>query len=406
MDANAKNNLVKTALAKGNGILEISPAWVARTFLAGGMRLGLPAQAYDLGPRGTISERWLGATNTADNALGPKDEGLCYIMVDGKKTITLKEAVETAGAEIMGAEYAQSHAGLGRLAKIFDYADRLPYHLHQQKKDASLLGRNPKEEAYYFPAGVDLGPHAETYFGVHPWISEQKKYDVLLPFLKDWKDDLILQHSRAYKQVPGEGFHLPAGVPHAPGTAVTIELQEDSDVSAMLQALVHDQVISKEFLFKDITPQARAQSGESAILAQIDWEISGDPYFYENRHTPPLLVEETRQAGGEEFWIFYNTLKFSGKKLVVKPGQTFMSVDRGVYNILVWRGQGTYDGHAIEAGRFDLDTCHDELLISHARATTPIPVKNTGKDELEIIKFFGPDINPQAPLLPPYPAKK
>ena len=37
-------------------------------------------------------------------------------------------------------------------------------------KDAAKLGRNPKEEAYYFPEDVDLGPHPETFFGVHPYI--------------------------------------------------------------------------------------------------------------------------------------------------------------------------------------------------------------------------------------------
>ena len=55
------------------------------------------------------------------------------------------------------------------------------------------------------------------------------------------------------------------------------------------------------------------------------------------RHTPPVLVEETKQDGGEETWIYYNTTKFSGKRLVVKPGQSFQSVDKGVYNVLVVR---------------------------------------------------------------------
>ncbi len=60
---------------------------------------------------------------------------------------------------------------------------------------------------------------------------------MLLPFLEDWDSDLILQHSVGYTQVADEGFHIPSGVLHAPGSALTIELQEDSDVFAMLQAL-------------------------------------------------------------------------------------------------------------------------------------------------------------------------
>ena len=67
-----------------------------------------------------------------------------------------------------------------------------------------------------------------------------------------------------------------------------------------------------------------------------------------------------------------------------------------MYNILVWRGSGLFDGHEIEAGNFALE----ELLVSHAKATTPIWVENTGTQDLIIIKFFGPDINFNIPMIP------
>ncbi len=397
MADNTKRNIVENALGKGNGILRLEPAWVARDFLPPGRRLGLKDEEYEVGERGWISERWIGSTTKADNRVGPPDEGLSYLALAGAR-ITLKEAVEVAGDLIMGAEYAKTHQGLGRLAKIYDFGARIPFHIHQMKKDAAKLGRNPKEEAYYFPEDVELGPHPETFFGVHPYIVREKRFDLLLPFLKEWKDDLILQHSRAYLNVAGEGFHLPAGVLHAPGTALTIELQEDSDVFAMLQALNAGKIISKELLFKDVTPEDRAQLGEAAILEQIDWEISGDPFFYENRHIAPILIKETQQPGGHEHWIYYNTTKFSGKRLVVKPGGRFQSVDNGVYNVLIWRGKGRYGSYDVEGLNFG----HDELLISHAAATKPILVENTSDSDLIIFKFFGPDINLDVPRIKPY----
>ena len=393
--ADNKREMVENALAKGNGILRLEPAWVARDFLPPGRRLGLKEAEYEVGERGWISERWIGSTTNADNRVGPPDEGLSYLAIEGER-ITLKEAVELAGPSIMGETYAKTHKGLGRLAKIYDFAARIPYHIHQRQEDAALVGHNSKEEAYYFPEDVDVGPHPETFFGVHPSIVEQKQYDILLPYLVDWNSDLILRHSRAYLLVPGEGFHLPAGGLHGPGTALTIELQEDSDVFAMLQALVAGKIISKELLFKDVSKKDRAMLGERAVLNQVDWDLSGDPYFYENRHTSPQLIAENSQPGGEEYWIYYNTTRFSGKKMIVKPGQKVKSVDNGVYNILVWRGRGLYDGQAIEAGNFALD----ELLVSHAKATTPIWVENTGTQDLIIIKFFGPDINLKVPMIP------
>jgi hypothetical protein len=401
-----KRSIVENALAGGNGMLRLEPAWVARDFLPPGKRMGLKDEEYNVGERGWICERWIGSTTKADNRISPPDEGLGYVVLPESRGVggtggrmTLREAVEVAGPAIMGEEYSRNHAGLGRLAKIYDFGVRIPFHIHQRKADAAKLGHNPKEEAYYFPEDVDLGPHPETFFGVHPYIVRENKIDLLLPFLKEWKDDLILQHSRAYLNVRGEGFHLPSGVLHAPGTALTIELQEDSDVFAMLQALNAGKVISKDLLYKDVTPEDREKLGEQAVLDQVDWEISGDPYFYENRHTPPVPVKATKQAGGEESWIYYNTTKFSGKRLVVKPGQSFQSVEKGVYNILVWRGKGRYGGHEIEGLNFG----KDELLVSHARATQPILVENTGADNLIIFKFFGPDINLDVPMLPKYP---
>jgi hypothetical protein len=397
MADNTKRDIIEKVLKTARGILRLEPAWVARDFLPPGKRLGLKDEEYDVGERGWISERWIGSTTKADNRISPPDEGLSYLGIEGAR-ITLKEAVEAAGDLIMGAEYARTHKGLGRLAKIYDFGSRIHYHIHQMEKDARLVGANSKEEAYYFPEDVDLGPHPETFFGVHPYIVQEGKQDLLLRHLVEWKDDLILQHSRAYLNVRGEGFHLPSGVLHAPGTALTIELQEDSDVFAMLQAFNAGKITPKELLFKDVTPEARATRGERAVLDQIDWETSGDPYFYENRHTPPVPIEETRQPGGEEAWIYYNTTKFSGKRLVIKPGGQFQSVEKGVHNILVWRGKGVFGGYEVEGLNFGLD----ELLISHDAAVQPIPVENTGDTDLIIFKFFGPDINLDVPRLAPY----
>ncbi|HET9725261.1 MAG TPA: hypothetical protein VFR44_15660, partial [Actinomycetota bacterium] len=382
-------------LADTDGVLRLEPAWVGRDLLPSGRRLGLTDDAYDLGERGEMCERWLASTTHADNRIGPPDEGLSYLALDGSERITLKDAVEAAPATIMGAEYAAMHAGLSRLAKIFDYRGRLPLHLHQRQEHAALVGRHSKDEAYYFPPGVDLGPHPETFLGVHPSIADDGDHEVLLPYLEDWDSDLILRHSIAYVQVPEEGFHVPSGILHGPGTALTIELQEDSDVFAMLQALNHGKLISKELLWKDVSQEDREGKGERFILELIDWEENGDPYFYENHHLSPQPIEDSRTSSGEEHWIYYNTSKFSGKKLVVRPGCSYVTVDEGVYNVLVWSGSGTYGGVEVEGGSPGLD----ELLVTHDRAVAGVEVRNTGRDELFVIKFFGPDVNADVPMI-------
>jgi hypothetical protein len=395
MAIDAARDLVDRAVSEGDGVLRLEPAWVGRDFLPAGRRLGLPEDAYDIGERGEMCERWLGSTTKADNRVGPDDEGLSYLALDGPERLTLKEAVERAPVEIMGAEYASTHATLDRLAKIFDYRGRLPFHLHQRQEHAALVGRHSKDEAYYFPPGVDMGEHPETFLGFHPSMRDERTHELLLPYLEDWDSDLILRHSTAYLQIPEEGFHVPSGVLHGPGSALTIELQEDSDVFAMLQARVHGRPIDKELLWKDVRAEDRETKGERFILELIDWEENTDPYFYENHHLSPQLVEGSRGETGEEYWIYYDTTKFSGKKLVVRPGCTYVTTDRGVYNVLVWSGSGAYGGVEVRGG----DPGRDEVLVVHDRAVSGVEVRNTGTEDLVALKFFGPDVNPDVPMI-------
>lgn len=395
MNTKQRREVVEKTIGLSNGVLRLDPAWVARVFIPPGKRLGLDESNYHLGPRGGVCERWLASTTSADNPVRIPEEGLSKIQLASGERMTLKEAVEIAGPSILGGRHARTHRTLDRLAKIFDYADRLPFHLHQMKKHAALVGRRPKEEAYYFPAGAPPGPHPESFLGVHPSVAEPRNRELLLPHLVEWNSDRILQHSKAYQLLPDDGFHIPSGTLHAPGSALTIELQEDSDVFAMMQARVGNTLISKELLFKDVRPADRRRYGERIILDMVDWRTSGDPFFFENRHTPPIPVKGGAQPGGDEYWIFYNTRRFSGKRLVVRPGQTYRSRDAGVYNILVWRGEGTVDGHAVKGG----DPALDELLVCHDKAVAAIDVKNTGTIELEIFKFFGPDVNADVPML-------
>lgn len=399
MKQNEIEQIVMKELEKGAGLMRMKPAWVARTFLTPGKRLGLKKGQYAVGKRGFICERWLGSETEADNEVKQKDEGLSQLACAGAEVL-LRDAVAACKSAIMGKEYARDHANLGRLAKLFDYGCRIFFHYHQVRGDAEKIGRTSKEEAYYFPKGVDLGPHPETFFGVHPSIVEQgRQYEVLLPYLKEWNDDSILMHSRAYANVLGDGFHLPAGLLHAPGTALTMELQESSDVMGVLQARVDGWEVSKSLLSKDISPEEYKEKGERAALDQLLWKENGDPYFYEHHHTPPVATGAAADGVSEQ-WIYYNTTRFSGKRLILKPGVKYSSTERGVYNILVWRGTGRVGGLEMVGQKFDLD----ELLVTHAAAAAGVLYENTGKTDLELFKFFGPDINNDiVPWLAAYP---
>jgi len=375
-------------------VLRLEPAWVARDWLPPGRRLGLPDDAYEVGERGAICERWLASTTHADNRIGPPDEGLSYVVADdGEDRMRLDLLVQGARDLVLGADYAATHGGLGRLAKIYDYGARIPYHIHPRAQHASRVGRNPKDEAYYFPTDVDLGANPETFFGVNPWITQTRAHDVLLPYLVDWDSDAILQHSRVYLNVPGEGFHVPSGILHAPGTALTVEPQEESDCLSHFQALNAGRIISKELLFKDVSAQDREQYGERYLLEWVDWEANGDPYFYEHHHLNPQSIVATPEATVD--WVYYNTTKFSRKRIRLRPGCRYTVRESGVYSALVWSGEGSIAGAQV-VGR---SPGRDELLVCHDIATRDHQYVSTGSTPLEVIIFFGPDLNPEAPTI-------
>ena len=389
----ALRDRVEAVLNAGNGILPLEPAWVARDFLPPGRRLGLPEADYDVGDRGAICERWLASTTPADNRVRVQDEGLSAVVTPDGQPLLLRDVVRAAPGLVLGESYARDHPqGLGRLAKIFDYGARLPFHIHPPQAYASLVGRGSKDEAYHFLDGVDAGAHPETFLGVHDHIARGPRGEALLPYLQDWDSDLILRTSAAYLQVPGEGFHVPSGVLHGPGTALTLELQEDSDVLSMFQALNAGRIISKDLLFKDVRPEDRARDGERYPLGFVDWEANSGSDLYARSHLSPRPVEREPLPWGSRSWVFYGSPKFSGQRIDLDPGATAAVHEPGVYSVLAWSGAADWGGQPLAGG----EPGHDELLVVDAVARAGVSVTNTGAVPFVAYLFSGPDLHPEA----------
>src|ERR1700691_3313440 len=105
---------IKEAIEAGGGILRLEPCWVPRSFLMPGRRLKLhPDDLYAFGGhRGGIDERWFSSTTKAANGpLALPDEGLSYIRPNSGGKFLLKDAVETAGDLLLGAEVMEREGG-------------------------------------------------------------------------------------------------------------------------------------------------------------------------------------------------------------------------------------------------------------------------------------------------------
>lgn len=395
MGTSKARNLVLSELAENDGILPMKPAWVSRDFLPPGKRLGLAEKDYDLGARGAVCERWIVSETKAENRIDTPNEGLSYVKTSNGEELLLTEALDACPAELLGADYAKTHKSLDRLLKIYDYKTRIFYHIHQCKADAAEVGMNSKEEAYYF-LDADLGAHPETFFGVHPFIVEKGlQEELFVPYLKAWKGNSILQYSFAYTNVPGEGFHLAPGILHAPGTALTLELQESSDIMAALQAEMDGFKVDKKLLNRHVSPERVAARGDAAVLDLIDWDASADPYFYENHHLSPQPIADATPAGVAEEWVWYNSTRFNGTRVTVQPGASYLSKGRGAHGVFVWRGKGTVGVFPVEGQKVSLTNSSDEFLVTYEKAVAGVTITNTGQEPLVLFKFYGPDINNQ-----------
>lgn len=387
--------LVEEEFSKNGGVFQLKPCWVTRDFLPSGRRLGLKPAEYVAGKRGEICERWLVSETQTDNTIFTKHEGQSFLKLHNTdENVLMIDALDILGEKAFGKDYFKDHKTLNRLLKIYDFKNRLFYHIHQMQKDASLLGKKSKEEAYYY-LDTDVGAHPETFFGVVPSIVEDhKQEEVFVPYLKKWEGDDILKYSFAYKNIPGEGFHLPSGILHAPGTALTLELQESSDVMAVFQANIEGIPQSKRLLTKDIAPEKIKEYGpERASLQQVDWNACCDPYFYENHHLYPIPVKEQTPAGVKDEWVWYNSTKFSGMRMTIEPGKEYTYKALGLHGLFIWRGKGFVDEFPVEGQKVSLTDSNDEFLIGYDRAQKGVNIKNTGKENLIAFKFFGPDIN-------------
>jgi hypothetical protein len=399
--------LIHRALEQGQGILRLAPNWVPRSFCIPGRRIKLhPDDYYALGgERGGIDERWLSSTTPAENGpLTGENEGLSEVVFeDGGQTqrVLLCDAVSELKGQLIGDRIWDAHEGWPMYSKFFDNLGALPHHIHHRDEHAALTGQRGKPEAYYFPPQVNNhgGDYPYTFFGLTPGTAPDQVRACLENFTKG--DNKITDLSQAHRLEPGTGWDVPPGVLHAPGSLCTYEPQRASDVFAMYQSLVGNQVVPEELLWKD-TPEDR--KGDVAWLMElIDWEKNVDPAFAEKafmRPQPVRPLDEMEAAGFVESWICYRSDAFSAKELTVQPGRSVTVTDAVAYGLIMMQGHGTMGAWDIETPaliRFGQLT-HDEYFVSEPAARKGVTITNPSKtDPIVMLKHFGPE-NPDLPL--------
>src|SRR5947209_6084290 len=335
---------VRQTLEAGSGILRLAPTWVPRSFLMPGRRLKLaPQDLYALGAhRGGIDERWCASTTPAANEGAPPDEGLSYVVYEGKRAFTLQDAVASEGARLVGSAIWERYQRWPVYSKFFDNLGPIPHHMHQNNDQAALVGQQGKPESYYFPPQLNAvgNNFPYTFFGLEPGTTKQDIHHCL----ERWNegDNGILDYSKAYRLKPGTGWLVPPDVLHAPGSLVTYEPQWGSDVFGMYQSMVEGRYVPWDLLVKDV-PKDRHHDLDY-LVGQLDWEQNVDTAFKEHHYLEPIAAGDTASNGYVDRWVVYGKIDgqqlFTAKELTVNPGVKVTIKDRGAYGLIAVQGSG------------------------------------------------------------------
>jgi len=387
----------------GRGVLRLAPNWVPRSFLHPGKRLKLhPDDLYALGlDRGGIDERWFASTTEAANEGRQEDEGLSYVVFDGKRLL-LRDAVAEMGADIVGQTLWEKYARWPVYSKFFDNMGPIPHHMHQNDEQAKLVGQDGKPEAYYFPPQHNnVGNNFPyTFFGLNPSTTKAQARKCL----EDWNkgDNGILDISQAYRLKPGTGWLVPPCVLHAPGSLCTYEPQWGSDVFGMYQSLVEGREVPWSLLVKDVPPGKHDDL--DYLVDQLDWEQNTDPDFKAHHYLEPIPVADTAAEGYVDRWICYGRVKgwqcVTAKELTVDPGAKATVTDGGAYGLICTQGEALINGVILNCPkliRFH-DLTEDEVFVTESAAKAGVVYENTSQTEpLVVLRYFGPEVNPDAP---------
>lgn len=400
--------VIKQALQASGGILRLAPTWVPRSFLMPGRRLKLhPADLYALGAhRGGIDERWFASTTAAANEGAPWDEGLSYVVTDGKRTFTLREAIQHAGADLVGPDIWQKYQRWPVYSKFFDNLGPIPHHMHQSNAQAALVGQQGKPESYYFPPQLNATGNnfPYTFFGLEPGTSKKN----IRRCLERWNegDNGIIDFSKAYRLKPGTGWLVPPCILHAPGSLVTYEPQWGSDVFGMYQSMVEGRAVPWELLVKDVPQQYHHDL--DYLVGQLDWEANVDPNFKDNHYLEPIVAAGGNGDGWVDKWVVYGKVAgeelFTAKELTVNPGVKVTIKDNGAYGLICVQGSGWIGKHRLQTPamiRFG-ELTEDEVFVAHGTARDGIVFDNTGSEPLVVLRYFGPGTNPNAPSVGDY----
>ena len=174
----------------------------------------------------------------------------------------------------------------------------------------------------------------------------------------------------------------------------------------MYQSMVEGRYVPWELLVKDVPKKYHRDL--DYLVEQLDWEGNVNPSFKDSHYLEPIVADGGNGSGYVDKWIVYGKVAgeelFSAKELTVQPGTKVTIRDNGAYGLIAVQGSGTVNGKRLQTPamiRFG-ELTEDEYFVGHGAARDGVVYDNTGTEALVILRYFGPEVNPEAPTIGAY----
>lgn len=233
-----------------------------------------------------VGESWEIADLASTSADGGGGDSAHSAIAHGPmRGVTIRDAVQSMGANLMGAATLTPSGGFPLLVKYLDARENLSVQVHPSPAYAAANpGAHLKTESWYI---VHAEPGAVIYKGVRPGVTREQ-------FAAHITDATVVNDLIAVPVRAGDFHHLPSGTCHALGAGVVVaEVQTPSDTTFRVfdwgrteRALhVRQALECIDFSGKTDPAPVRASEGERTLLVSTEFYAAaelnlraGDPH--------------------------------------------------------------------------------------------------------------------------------
>jgi hypothetical protein len=114
-------------------------------------------------------------------------------------------------------------------------------------------------------------------------------------------------------------------------------------------------------------------------------------------------VANSGGEGWQDRWVVYGRIDgkqlFTAKELTLNPGVKVKIKDNGCYGLITVQGSGWIARQRLQTPamiRYG-ELTEDEVFVTYDTARSGVTFDNTGSEPLVTLRYFGPDVNPDAP---------